>query len=117
MYCMKCGREVEEGQVFCLECQVEMEKYPVRPGTVVLLPKRTESSFVKKAPAKRRSGPTPEEQIRSLKVRLRIVTIFLMVTLVLLAVLIYPTAKVLLEERHFRPGQNYTSIVDTIDAP
>lgn len=116
MYCMKCGREVEDGQVFCLDCQLEMEEYPVRPGTVVLLPKRTESSFIKKAPTKRRIAPTPEEQIRSLKIRLRIVTVLLTVTLVLLAVLIYPTAKVLLEQQQFRPGQNYTSIVDPTDA-
>lgn len=117
MYCMKCGREVDEGQVFCLECQLEMEKYPVRPGTVVLLPKRTENSFVKKVPVKRRSGPTHEEQIRSLKKRLRVMTILWMVTLALLAVLIYPAAKVLLEEQHFRPGQNYNTITNTIDAP
>lgn len=117
MYCMKCGREVDEDQVFCLDCQLEMEKYPVRPGTVVILPNRTESNFVKKAPQKRRSGPTPDEQIRSLKFRLRLVTLFFVVSLILLAALIYPTARGLLEGQHFRPGQNYSSITSTTDIP
>lgn len=115
MYCMKCGREVDEGQVFCLDCQLEMEKYPVRPGTVVLLPKREENSFIKKAPVKRRNVPTPEDQIRSLRRRLRVVSLLWIVTLALLAVLVYPTAKVLLEEQQLRPGQNYTSIITSED--
>ena len=117
MNCMKCGREVEEGQVFCLDCLKEMEKYPVRPGTVVLLPKRTDSAFQKKAPAKRRTAPTSEEQVRSLKVRLRMVTVFWMVTLVLLAALLYPSVRDLIEDQKIQPGQNYTSIIDTDDAP
>ena len=117
MYCMKCGREVEEGQVFCLDCQKEMAKYPVRPGTVVLLPKREDAHFPKKSQAKRRSGPTPEEQIKSLKRRLRVVTALLLVSLTLLAVLIYPTARVLLEERNLRPGQNYNAVTDVSAAP
>ena len=81
MNCMKCGREVEDGQVFCPACQEDMEKYPVRPGTVVLLPKREETHYVKKSTSRRRAAPTPEEQIRSLKARLRLVTLMLLVSL------------------------------------
>lgn len=33
MNCLKCGREIEEGQVFCNDCLVQMAKYPVKPGT------------------------------------------------------------------------------------
>ena len=112
MYCMKCGREVDEGQVFCLDCQKEMEKYPVRPGTVVLLPKRAESYFAKKPQPKRRAAPTPEEQVKSLRTRLRIVTAMLLVSLTLMAVLIYPVAKELLDNPRLRPGQNYSSITE-----
>lgn len=36
--CLKCGREIEEGQVFCNDCLVQMAKYPVKPGTAVQLP-------------------------------------------------------------------------------
>ena len=114
MFCMKCGREVDEGQVFCIDCLKEMEKHPVRPGTVVLLPKRDEAHFVRKSQSKRRAAPTPEEQIKILKTRLRIVNAMLLVSLVLMAMLIYPAAKQLLEENRILPGQNYNTVVDII---
>ena len=117
MNCMKCGREVDEGQVFCLECQKEMAKYPVRPGTVVLLPKRDEVHFTKKVQAKRRPSTAPEEQIRSLKIRLRIVTAMLIISLALMAVMVYPMAKEFLGPKMLRPGQNYSSIVTTEKMP
>ena len=50
MNCMKCGRETDDNNVFCQNCLLEMEKYPVQPGSVVLLPRRKESSVVRKAP-------------------------------------------------------------------
>ena len=28
MSCLKCGRDIEEGQVFCTGCREVMEKYP-----------------------------------------------------------------------------------------
>lgn len=37
MNCLKCGRETE--QTFCEQCRADMEKNPVKPGTIVLLPK------------------------------------------------------------------------------
>ena len=38
--CLKCRREIAEGQVFCDDCLAQMKKYPVKPGTPVNLPKR-----------------------------------------------------------------------------
>ena len=40
MACMKCGKDVNEPQVFCDECLAVMERYPVKPGTAIQLPKR-----------------------------------------------------------------------------
>ena len=68
MYCLRCGRETEEEQAFCLECQKEMAKYPVDPNAVVQLPPRKQAA--PKKPVKRRV--TPEEQIRLLKRRVRL---------------------------------------------
>ena len=48
MYCMKCGREIEDGQAFCGDCLAVMEKYPVKPGTAVILPKRRRDLTVMK---------------------------------------------------------------------
>lgn len=40
MHCMKCGKEIPEGQVFCDECLEVMTKYPVKPDTPVQILKR-----------------------------------------------------------------------------
>ena len=38
MNCMKCGREIALGQVFCKDCLADMAQYPIKPGTPVQLP-------------------------------------------------------------------------------
>ena len=113
MSCMKCGRDIAEGQVFCPECLAEMEKYPVKPETAIFLPQRKAVSPVKKAYAKFRQGPTPEEQIRSLRLWLRSLFLLLVVTLILLGLLAYPMIKELVERERLLPGQNYTAITST----
>ena len=40
MGCMKCGRDVQEGQIFCVSCLETMEKYPVKINAPVNLPSR-----------------------------------------------------------------------------
>ncbi len=40
MSCMRCGKEVEENQVFCAACLQDMERHPVKPGTPIQLPNR-----------------------------------------------------------------------------
>ncbi len=66
MYCLKCGKSTEESQVFCPECLEIMHKYPVKPETHIHLPKRAASPQTKKA-ARRKKGPSPEEQISRLR--------------------------------------------------
>lgn len=110
MNCMKCGRDVEEGQVFCELCLKDMEKYPVKPGIAIQLPNRKDSTAVKKSSPKRRQSSTLEEQIRSLNNRLTRVIVLWLITLCLLAVTIYPTVQFLLGKSMPRPGQNYTTI-------
>lgn len=66
MTCMKCGREIPTGQVFCDSCLEVMEKYPIKPDTVVQLPRRSAQSVQKKQ-APRRRQLSPEEQIPLLK--------------------------------------------------
>ncbi len=58
MNCLRCGRKVEERQVFCPDCLEEMEKYPVKPG-VIRLPVRSAEAPKAKPP----KGPTAEEQL------------------------------------------------------
>ena len=50
MNCMKCGRETQNEKVFCEDCLLEMEKYPVRAGSVVPVFRQYEIPVLKKAP-------------------------------------------------------------------
>ena len=107
MNCMKCGREIEETQVFCAECLAEMEKYPVKPGTVVQLPARSTTVPIRK-PARRRPQMPPEEQIKYLKKRVWILRFLLTLTTALLITatgfLIWRMNE---EDVKILPGQNY----------
>ena len=114
MNCMKCGRETVDNQVFCSECLAGMEKYPVRPGTVVHLPRRREESAAKKSSSRRKAPPAPEEQVRILKKQVRRLRIALLLFALLLAVSGYFTAVHILEQdMDFLPGQNYSSVTST----
>lgn len=80
MNCMKCGAETPEGQVFCDHCLSVMEQYPVKPGTHIHLPKRTEVAEPAKKPTKKKRTPSPEEQIAALRqkvMRLRLLVVIL----------------------------------------
>lgn len=113
MNCMKCGREIEEGQVFCVECLEVMARYPVKPGTAVVLPKqRKEAPVLKRAPI-RRKILTPEERIVKLRKSLRGWVIAWVVTFLLLCAALYPAILYLKEENHFHLGQNYSVITPT----
>jgi len=108
--CMKCGRERKSGQVFCDACLAEMEKYPVKPGVVVLLPNRQNGA--PKA-AQRRKHPivSPEEQILRLKQRVKRLTVslILVIALVLAAGWFVVTQYLDHQEGKLLPGQNYSS--------
>ena len=112
MGCMKCGRDIVEGQVFCSECLEKMEQYPVKPGTAVLLPSRR-SDAPKKAPSRRKLSP--EEQIRRLRRLNRILSLLLALSMIATILLGYISMLHLMEGEKRLPGQNYTSIETDID--
>ena len=113
MSCMKCGRDTQEGQVFCTSCLEVMAKYPVKPGIAIQLPGRKNAPAPKKAQTKRKQSITPEEQIRKLKKHLKRMILLWLVTLLLLAAAIYPTVEYFRGERFLLPGQNYNTIINT----
>ena len=69
MNCMKCGVEIQEGQVFCDHCLSVMAQHPVRPGIHIHLPKRALAVDTPKKAAKKKRIPSPEEQISALKIK------------------------------------------------
>lgn len=66
MFCMKCGKEIEDTQVFCPECLAVMERFPVKPGTAIQLPTRQEQPAARKVIV-RKKELSPEKRIRRLK--------------------------------------------------
>jgi hypothetical protein len=105
--CLKCGRDCSQDQAFCGECLNEMERYPVKPGVVVLLPQQQRS---KPAP-RRHTAPSPEEVVVKLKKRVLILWVALILTLTVLGVLGWLTAAGFFssEETKLLPGQNYSA--------
>ena len=109
MNCLRCGRETQDEHVFCDKCLESMEKYPVRPGTAVILPKHKDTAGSKKA--RRHPAPSPQDQIKKLKRQRRSLRISVIcMTLIisgLIGALVYS---------HFhqeeKPGQNYV-VVET----
>lgn len=110
--CLKCGREIEEGQVFCNDCLMQMAKYPVKPGTAVQLPSRGSAAVSKKVHSRRRTKAVPEEQLKALKKRIRILSVLLAVCVVLLIVLSVVTLRYMSANR-LLPGQNYSAVTAT----
>ena len=110
MNCMKCGRETENEQVFCQDCLQVMEKFPVRPGTVVLLPRRREPSVIKKSI--KRHVPSAEEQVKILRKRVMTLTLLLIMCIIAIVLMYKPTMHYVLDE-HVEIGQNYSTITTT----
>ena len=86
MYCIKCGKEIGEGQVFCDDCLEIMAQHPVRQGTPVYLPNNAPSAEKKAAPKKRL--PTPEERLVHFKTATRWLSIALVSSLLILSITI-----------------------------
>lgn len=110
MNCLRCGTEIDAEQVFCPDCQADMAKSPVEPGTVILLPRTKDAPAPKKLPHRR--IPTPEEQMKTLKKHVKILALGWLITAVLLVLLAYFAIPRLTGE-HFLPGQNYSSVTAT----
>ena len=110
MNCLKCGRDIEEGQLFCGSCLEVMQKYPVKANTAVQLPHRDEVPGGKKPSAKRRQAPTAEEKLQTAKRFLRRILVLWLITLGLLSASLYPAVRFLLGDSIKLPGQNYSTI-------
>lgn len=105
MYCLKCGRETDDEQAFCLDCQKEMAKYPVDPNAVVTIPVRKQAPPRK--PVKRKTPP--EDQIRELRRRVRIYACLFAVALIAAICLSIPFIRDIGKEK-FQIGQNYSTV-------
>lgn len=118
MPCIKCGRKAPENQVFCDACLEDMAAYPVKPGTPIQFPHRSEAPAAKKRAARRKRDLKPEEQIRRLRSAIRWLTLALVVTLIAFCLAAAAMLSLLdrLEDQAQQQtgpiGQNYTVITD-----
>lgn len=108
MDCMKCGRDLEEGRAFCESCLSQMERYPVKPGAVVILPRRDEAPA--KRSAKRKMLPTPEKLLRKYRRRSRILAGLLVLLLAVVGVGGWFAWRYVEELSTVPVGQNYSSM-------
>ena len=109
MNCMKCGREISLGQVFCKDCLTDMARHPVAPDTPVPVfdPHANASLNLTTAPRKVK----PEEQIALL--RKLVVGLSLSLLAVILAFSITTAAllyRMAQNEGSTLPGQNYSTV-------
>lgn len=113
MNCMKCGKEMSGNQHFCEQCLEEMEKYPVKPNTVVQIPVRPFSTPAKRK-TKRSRFIRPEDEIRFLRKRIRWLSAALVVSVLAFALTAAATL-FLLEDKEipFDIGQNYGTTAST----
>ena len=82
MKCMKCGREIGDESVFCKSCLGVMDQYPIKPGTVIQLPRRKITPR-KKTRSRKRALP-PEELVLQQKKTIRWLWVALISTVLLL---------------------------------
>ncbi len=105
MYCLKCGKEIPDSQVFCNDCLADMEAHPVRSDIPVQLPVR---SPIRRQAPQRKETP-PEEEISFLKKSIR--WIMLLVTVLALALCLSITSLMylrnILSPEQGDIGQNY----------
>lgn len=113
MYCMKCGKEIGEGRVFCDDCLEVMSQYPVRQGTPVHLPNNAPSAEKKVAPKKRQL--TPEEHLLRFQAATRWLSVALVSSLLILSITISLLVSVLNTPAAANDiGKNYNT-VNTLD--
>ena len=107
---MKCGREIPEG-VFCEDCLSVMEKYPVKPNTVVQIPNR--DLAIQSRKPRRRKELTEKEKLIRYEHRVQVLTWINGILAVLLAGAL---VLCLLEYRKTLgppTGQNYSTVTPT----
>lgn len=112
MNCMKCGREIPLGQVFCKECLADMENYPIKPGTPVQLPVQPVTVTPRRNATPRKTRK-PEEQILLLRKLVLGLSLSLLAVILTFAI----TTAILLHRIEQNkdstlPGQNYSTLED-----
>lgn len=110
MNCLRCGVETENEEAFCENCRQEMAKYPVKPGTPVLITPREENDQERK-PQKRRRRPGRLTQLRRLILWLVGIIVLLTIVICILGALLLQSWQA--PEHPNNYGTNYNTVNTT----
>lgn len=105
MKCLKCGRDTRG--TFCETCLADMERHPVEPGTIVLLPK--ERAPIKKAPA-RHAPPPPEVTVEIQRKAIRTMRRCIAVLSVMLLLMGFVLFRAIENDSKPELGKNYSTV-------
>lgn len=108
MGCMKCGRDVSEGAVFCESCIATMDRYPVEITAPVQIPSRKSADASPRRYVRRKISS--EEQVRRLRRYNRVLSFLLALALMAAIFFGYIAVNHFMEEERFLPGQNYSTM-------
>lgn len=86
MHCIRCGRELSLGQVFCKDCLADMDQHPVDPATPVIIPPPPPVAGSRRSTRKPRK---PEEQLSRLRRAIVSMLVLFMVIILAGTMLIY----------------------------
>ena len=112
MYCMKCGKEIKENQVFCEACLTIMNKYPVKPGVYIQIPQRPVSTAGK--PVSRKRIFSQEEQLVRLRRRVKRLTLALVCCILALGLTVSFLVHTISEQKsNAAIGKNYNTVAET----
>ena len=107
MRCLKCGRET--GQTFCQTCREEMDRYPVKPGTIIQLPKDRSNSYTRRS-LNWRDMISPETQIENQKRTIRRLSGTVAALVVLVIVMGFFMFRTVKHPGQPPVGQNYSTV-------
>lgn len=107
MQCLRCGKNIPDDAVFCIDCQAEMAKYPVAPGTPAFIPPQPKQ----KKPRPRQASK--DEQIARLRLRTRHMAIAIGALALLLVVSLTALFLSLQKEEALPIGRNFKTTVST----
>lgn len=110
MFCLRCGRDTENEQVFCEKCLNTMKENPIKPGTAVQILDRDE--YFSKKERKVRESVSPEVLVPQLRRTVRILIsliLILSVSLGITAWLLFQSLSADELPMAGTMGRNYTS--------
>lgn len=85
VYCLRCGKDAPEKQVFCDSCLLIMDAYPVKPGTPIQLPARKKPAELKKQASRKKVLPQSEQLARARTLNRWLIVLIVLLSLALCA--------------------------------